>query len=124
MNNLHPTIERAIAPFIPPATQDIPRDAADVIERLHDEVCQLRMQVKSLRSEVAAGLPDVDVVEVTGNSDPQTHQHVCPDDEVREQIRAELYDSNAEWINERASELVKAERQQLAWDAADTEVWS
>lgn len=118
MNRLHPIMRDAMRGIVPPVTQNLPQEAKDEIDRLRDELCQRNMQIHALRAEVAAGLPWVDEVEVTGNADPQTHEYVTPDDDIREQIRAELFEQNAEWIDERAVELVKAERQRLK-DEAD-----
>lgn len=118
MNRLHTIMRDAMRGIIPPATQNLPHAAKDEIDRLRDELCQRNMQIHALRAEVAAGLPYVDEVDISDSSDPQDADYVTPDDDIREQIRAELFDRHAEWINERACELVKAERQRLK-DEAD-----
>lgn len=118
MNRLHPIMRDALRGIIPPVTQNLPHAAKDEIDRLRDEVCQLRMQIRALRTQVADGLPYVDEVDVSESSDPQDADYVTPDDDIREQIRTELFDQHAEWIDERACELVKAERQRLK-DEAD-----
>lgn len=105
--------DERIAPFMPGI-----RASARPEQELRDELCMLRMQVKALRSQLDESLPWVDQVEVTGDNDPRRHVFVTPDEDIREQIRAELFDDNEQWIEERALELVKAERQEID-DQAD-----
>lgn len=110
--NLQSTLERDIAQFGPTRDKQIIRD-------LRQRVCEQNLLISSLRAEVAAGLPDVDDVDVSDSLDPQDADEVTPDDDIREQIRTELYDMHADFIQARAQELVCAERKQLAAAAAE-----